>query len=208
MIIYKITNKINGKIYVGQTTRSLNERILEHARHNTIVVDKAMQKYGIDSFEIEQIDSASNIDELNEREKYWIKYYDCVVPNGYNQCNGGENTAGYHHKEESKRKMSKTKSAIYIGRNNPFFGKKHSDISKKKMSEQRKGMGHLSEEQVKRLRSSHYKVKVRNVETGEVFDSAKEAATKYGLKETHIIRVCKGKRNRTGGFHWCYEESQ
>ena len=44
----------------------------------------------------------------------------------------------------------------------------------------------------------------RNVDTGEVFDSVKKAAEKYGLKDTHISRVCKGKRKTTGGFKWEY----
>ena len=64
----------------------------------------------------------------------------------------------------------------------------------------------MTADQVERLRMSHHTVKVRNVETGEVFNSVKEAAREYNLKETHITRVCKGKRKTTGGFHWCYEE--
>ena len=61
-------------------------------------------------------------------------------------------------------------------------------------------MVHLTDEQVTNLRKPHHTVKVLNVETGEVFNSVKAAAEKYGLKDTHITRVCKGKRKRTGGF--------
>lgn len=208
MLIYKVTNEINGKIYIGQTCRTLSERMEEHKRHNKTAVDLAIQKYGIENFRVEQIDSASSIEELNEKEIYWIEYYNCLIPNGYNMCNGGSNTNGYHHREDSKKKMSVKKSMMYVGEGNPFYNKKHSEKSKMRMSEKRKGLAHLTDEQIMNLRKSHYTVNVRNIETGMIFSSIKEAATYYGLKETHITRVCKGKRKTTGGYHWCYEESQ
>lgn len=204
MVIYKATNKANGKIYIGQTARTLQERMAEHLRHHTTAFDKALQKYGADGFVVEQIDTAETLDELNQKEAYWIRFYGCVLPNGYNMCDGGGNTQGYHHSEESKRKMSKSKATIYIGADNPFHGKKHTEESKQKMSAARKGMAHLTEEQVAKIRLSHHTSKVRNVETDEVFCSIKEAAERYGLKDTHITRVCKGKRKTTGGFHWEY----
>ena len=204
MIIYKMTNKVNGKVYIGQTTRELDERTKEHIRHNEIIVDKAIQKYGIENFTVEQIDLAENIDELNQKEMYWIEHYDCIIPKGYNQCYGGNNTCGYHHKEESKQKMSIKKSQNYIGEGNPFYNKTHSEESRKKMSEARKGLKHLTEEQIKRLRESHHTVKVINVDTGEVFDSIKDAGLKYNIEPTHITRVCKGKRKTCGGDRWEY----
>lgn len=51
-------------------------RIKEHFRHSTIVVDKVVQKYGVDAFEIEVINYADTIHELNEKEQYWIQHYD------------------------------------------------------------------------------------------------------------------------------------
>lgn len=65
-------------------------------------------------------------------------------------------------------------------------------------------MAHFTDEQVANLGKSHHTVKVLNVETGEVFDSVKAAAEKYGLKDTHITHVCKGKRKRTRRFQWEY----
>ena len=205
MTIYKITNNINGKVYIGQTVRSVRERMEEHKRKCTTVIDKALRKYGAENFTVEEIDHASNVSELNEKEIYWIADFDSMVPKGYNQCLGGGNTLGYKHREESKRKMSDAKSISYVGSGNPFYGKTHSEESKKRMGDARKGLAHLTEEQVMTLRASHHKVRVRNIETGEVFESVKEAATTYNLKDTHITRVCKGKRKTTGNFHWCYE---
>ena len=114
MIIYKMTNKITGKVYIGQTVRELEERMQEHYRHDTIIVDKAIQKYGKDSFDVEIIDRADTIEELNQKEQFWIRHYDCITPKGYNQCFGGDNTMGYHHREESKQAMSEAKKEIYI----------------------------------------------------------------------------------------------
>ena len=72
------------------------------------------------------------------------------------------------------------------------------------MSEARKGLKHLTEEQIKRLRESHHTVKVINVDTGEVFGSIKDAGLKYNIEPTHITRVCKGKRKTCGGYRWEY----
>lgn len=204
MLIYRITNIKSGKVYIGQTVRTLEERMAEHARHSKTAIDAAIKKYGIDAFNVEVIDTAETVDELNEKERYWIQYYGCEKPNGYNLCEGGGNTRGYNHREASKAKMSIAKKKAYIGDGNPFYGKHHSEGSKAKMSASRKNMAHVSPEKLVNIRESHHKVKVRNVDTGEVFSSIKEAAEKYSIKETHITRVCKGRRNRTGGFRWEY----
>lgn len=199
-IIYKLKNKINGKIYIGQTIRSLDERIAEHSRKNTII-SRAIKKYGIENFIVSVIDEGKTIDELNKKEIHWISHYSSVIPNGYNQCYGGGNTVGYHHKKEHKMIMSEKKNGMYLGEENPFFGKTHSDEQKKKWSKQRKGkdMSKVTEASLEKTR-----VKVINLDNGIVFDSINEAADKYNLKATHISRVCRHKRKSTGGFRWMY----
>ena len=96
MLIYKITNRINGKVYIGQTTRPLTVRWKQHcnpANTNCIALHRAIQKYGKENFTVEQIDVACDIDELNEKEIYWIKFYDSVnSEKGYNLKVGGEHT--------------------------------------------------------------------------------------------------------------------
>lgn len=203
MIIYKITNNVNGKVYIGQTVRTLKERIGEHLRHNNLLVQKAIHKYGVDNFKFKVIDKAKNIDELNKKEMKWIGFYNCLVPFGYNQCIGGDNTIGFHHREESKQAMSIKKSEMYLGENNPFFGKTHSEEQRLKWSKERKGrnLDKAREASIKTIQR-----KVLNVETGEIFNSVKEAALKYNLKSTHITRVCRGKRKHTGGFEWKYTD--
>src|SRR5699024_9064489 len=105
MIIYLITNKKNGKQYVGQTTRTLRERELEHTRKNGLV-GSAIRKYGRENFDIRQIDSADSIELLNEKEIEWIEKLETKTPYGYNLCNGGNNTHGFNHREESRAIMA------------------------------------------------------------------------------------------------------
>jgi group I intron endonuclease len=105
MIVYKIENKINGDIYIGQTRNSVSGRISVHLRSN-FRVGNALRKYGIQSFEISVIDSADSAKVLNEKECYWIKKYNCKNPNGYNMTDGGEGTDGPN-TEEWKLKLRK-----------------------------------------------------------------------------------------------------
>ena len=94
MIIYKITNLMNNKVYIGLTTTPLNNRWCAHIRESRkshLHLYSAMRKYGIDSFKIEQIDSADSIEKLGELERYYIKLYKTDNPEfGYNNTRGGE----------------------------------------------------------------------------------------------------------------------
>ena len=95
MFIYKATNKINKKVYIGQTTQTLEERINQHNSHAyghqyNYHFHNAIRKYGAENFEYEIIeDNIKDIETLNKREKYWIKYYNSYY-NGYNSTLGGE----------------------------------------------------------------------------------------------------------------------
>ena len=111
MIIYRCILP-NGKMYIGQTSRELNERINEHLRKSKIKTERgydypfyrAIRKYGENSLKWEIIDNASTQEELNEKEKYWISYYNTYTNNGngYNQTLGGEGQNGLIHTEETK----------------------------------------------------------------------------------------------------------
>lgn len=206
MIIYKIINKINGMIYIGQTTRRLKERILEHVRHKETYIDKAMNKYGLDKFDIKTIDKAETIEELNQKEIYWIKYYNCIRPNGYNLCEGGGVTIGFKHSEESKKKMSETHRlrGNQKGEKNHFYGKHHSEEQKAKWKETRHLARHTKEVKEKMRHNRKDSRKVLNITTGKEFESISLAAEYYNLKDTHISRVCRGGRKRTGGYEWKY----
>lgn len=90
--IYKITNNINNKCYIGQSI-DIHRRWNAHKRQ---VVDnhlcRAFKKHGIENFSFEIIEECT-INELNEKEKYWIQYYDSYR-NGYNETTGGDGVSG------------------------------------------------------------------------------------------------------------------
>lgn len=153
MIIYKITNNVNGKLYIGQTTHSLKKRWGEHCRGipNT-AIKSAIKKYGKDSFTIEQLDTANTTDELNEKEIYWIEKLNTVTPNGYNLTHGGVKfrhgketlskmkglQAGNKHPMFGKHLSDSTKEKLrvaFTGKRNPFYGKHHSEKTKQKLRE-------------------------------------------------------------------------
>lgn len=93
--IYKITNRLNRKIYVGLTYRSIERRFLEHSKANT-PLGQAMRECGLENFMIEIIEECETLELAKKREQFWIKILNCKVPNGYNQSDGGE--IGYSRK--------------------------------------------------------------------------------------------------------------
>jgi len=109
--IYLIINLITDKKYVGQSI-NVNLRWKKHIYNskNNIMKSKflygAMNKYGINNFKIDIIENNIDMECINEREKYWIKYYNSLAPNGYNLTIGGEGTFGYKHTYITKCQLS------------------------------------------------------------------------------------------------------
>ena len=157
MFIYKITNIINQKFYIGKTVCPLYVRFSQH-KHGALKKQEnfyfynAIRKYGIENFKIELIEKVDSSNKLNEKEQYWIKK---LNPN-YNLSKGGEGNFGYKFTKKQKEYLSKIrkgkkfsdehkkslsiantgkKNPMYgkYGKLNPFYGKKHSDefINKK-----------------------------------------------------------------------------
>lgn len=152
MIVYKITNTINNKVYIGQTINSLESRWKCHLKKSSksLLVSRAIQKYGKENFTIEQIDSSETLDELNQKEIYWISFYQSTdVLKGYNIMSGGRNALLT---DESKLKISIKKK-----------GQRHTEETKRQMSESRKGRI-FSEETRKKISDSH-KGKIVSSET-------------------------------------------
>ena len=123
MFIYKITNIVNNKIYVGQTTESLEKRFKRHMGYQKESSDtkfyRAVRKYGVDNFKIEPIEEVKTQEELNKREEYWIRKLD-TVNKGYNSyyggfASGGDTLSNHHDLDSIKNKIRATK----LGGNNP-----------------------------------------------------------------------------------------
>lgn len=121
MIIYKITNKINGKAYIGQTVGELRKRWAVHCASNYCrALHNAIKKYGKDAFKLEVIKECSSHEEMNELEKNFIVEHKTRTPAGYNLKEGGSNGSP---SEETKAKMSAAHK-----------GKKHTDEARAKIS--------------------------------------------------------------------------
>lgn len=149
-VIYKITNTINGKIYVGQTSKTIEERFQNHIKkakaHTNRCLYDAMNHYGYDNFEIEQIEECGN-DILDEREKYWISTLNCMMPNGYNMTEGGgggDTWTDNPHKEETimkiilKTRGRKRSKESCEAQSKKFKGRKVSSESAKRAAETKK----------------------------------------------------------------------
>ena len=91
--IYKIQNLINDNVYIGQTVKTVEKRFQQHRNNydkpyfSQLTLYKAFKKYGLENFSFETIEEVPN-ELLDEREKYWIDYYDSYK-NGYNMTLGG-----------------------------------------------------------------------------------------------------------------------
>lgn len=107
--IYRITNDVDGKVYIGQTIRTTEARLQSHfdsakkPELQHIKFYRAINKYGAEHFKIEQIDSAHNQEELDEKERYWIQFHNSIDL-GYNTALGGE--GGNTYSERAKNKAS------------------------------------------------------------------------------------------------------
>lgn len=143
--IYMYKNKINGKCYIGQA-KNFNKRHEYHTaeRNNKFPIDKAFNKYGKENFEIIILkENLSTQCLMNFWECYYINKYD-VINNkkGYNISSGGSNGNNFIGKtEEEMKEIRKKMSASnwQKGENHSFYGKHHTNETKKKMSESKKG---------------------------------------------------------------------
>lgn len=174
--IYIIQNKNTKQKYIGQSV-NIEKRWIQHINAHDIQssrIEKAINKYGSDNFSFSILEELINDSELlNEREKYWIQYYNTYNDkNHYNLTPGGEfcpmkdiNIAkklskkmsgknasfyGKRHSQETINKMSQIKQ----GAKNPFFNKHHTDENKLKLSKMKNTSGYY---RVNKIKDKRYK---------------------------------------------------
>lgn len=212
--IYKITNKVNGKIYIGKTLKTIEGRWKDHVedyqrpRFEKRPLYSAMKKYGVENFSVEEVEECSS-EILSEREIYWIDFYDSFR-SGYNATKGGDGKPFID--EQEILKLWKD-------------GKSLKDIvevighSRAQTSQLLRNNGILSEDIIKRGHNKYYKsVKMIDINANQVlaiFPSTREAA-RYLIKElklspsneggisSHISEACRGKRKTCQGYKWQY----
>lgn len=198
MFVYKITNSVNGKVYIGITTKSVRSRWKAHlcnafVKNVNYYLYKAMRKYGKEAFSIETIHEAESLVDLLEAEKRFITECNSyATANGYNQTLGGEGVFGLKWKPEALENMRmRVKAWLSVPENHPMYGKKHSDESRRKMSESARNRPQVSEET---------RLKLSIVNTGRKMpkDAIERARQKrLGVKRTpeQIERIRLGRKS-------------
>lgn len=170
--IYMHKNKINGKVYIGQSC-NINVRWHPSSYQSSSYFFNAIQKYGWENFEHIILEDNLTINEADEKEQYYIKFYKSLNRNyGYNLKTGGN--AGYHLSKETKEKMRQSNKKFYQNHQEDF---------------------------IEKLEKAHKaaRKKVICLNNNKIFLSQIEAAKYAGLKNsTPISRCCSGERKTTG----------
>ena len=192
--IYEVTNTVNNKIYIGQTTKTVARRWQQHlsaakTTKETNALHNAIRKYGPDKFTIELVTTASSREELDRLEQTYISGFNTLSPHGYNLKNGGANGK---YSEETLLKMSKA-----------LKGKKawNKGMKMQKLDltvEQRKAISDRFRDKPSKRR------KPIQDATGRIFESISEASKILGISTSSISQVCLGRHKQAGGHSFSY----
>lgn len=150
--IYKITNLINKKSYIGQSVH-IHRRWYEHKKSSShSAISSAIKKYGEENFSFEILEKCT-IEELNEKEQYWIQYYNTITPNGYNIA---EDTQSIHTVYKSTDKQMILNIINDIKTSNATFTDiaERYNISKSTISKINNGVIHIQENETYPLRKT------------------------------------------------------
>lgn len=216
-LIYKHVNKINSKVYIGQTCLKLNARWgLNGSKYERYVVasnnDKipshfwsAIQKYGWDNFEHKVLIHGLTKEQADRWEKRLIKQWDLMNPQrGYNkQCGGSHGemsdiTKNKMSKSHIGKKLSEDTIKKLTGENNHFYGKHHTEESRKKMSESQRKIyeqGHTPWNKGKKCPqlsggNNPRAKKVMRLSDNRIYTSMQECAIDNNLARDTVIQHC------------------
>lgn len=210
--IYGIVNTKTGKWYVGQA-EDIKRRWGKHLRelrsgtHHSEKLQRSYEKHREGAFLFFILEECS-IGELDAREIFWIAEKDSFR-NGYNMTCGGGGVRGWAMPEAARKKISAALkcSAHWLGKKQPEHLNRRRSLAL--MGEKNHNFGKSpSEETREKMRKAHKgqqppnKRKVRCIETGIIYESAKAAALQLGLDHSSITKCCRGERELCGGFHW------
>lgn len=233
MIIYKITNTINGKIYIGQTRQvkpieRFNRHVRESKGPTTNYFHSAIRKYGKINFVFDIICCCKTLDDLNYMETYFIKHFNSTNKEfGYNLTTGGDSTEV---NLESVKKMQEVIKKQYENGRSPWNkGLKYKatseswnkglmgyklnhgyNVSKaltglKKTEDHRKNLSIAAFNRF--LKTKHIQSKnVICLELNIVFKSASQAARYFNTSQGCISNICRGERKSLSGRSFQYTD--
>lgn len=221
--IYKFTNIINGKVYIGKTI-NIDRRLKEHKYRSKYHKNKfgyALTKYGFDSFIFESILSINSTSKaklniiLNILEKSFIQKYDSYY-NGYNSTLGGDGCLGTIKSQESKKALSILKVGKSINKGNKASletRKKLSRISTERYKNIRRKpksiFKNIQSESCRKLQSNIKKKPIQQFTLDNTYikdwDSALDASLILDIQVDTIRKCCKNTRKTAGGFIWKYK---
>lgn len=183
MIIYKLTNIRNGKIYIGQDSKN-NPKYLGSG----VYLLNAQKKHGRDNFIKEIIEYCEDIDELNQKERYWIAFYNSTDPNiGYNLSPGGNSTLGWHMTDAQKLALSKERKGKKLSPETIAKLKLPGRGKGKKLSKEHKEK--ISKTSLGRITSQETKNKLSKANKGQIQKPDSEA-TRRKKSLSHIGKTC------------------
>ena len=204
--IYKITNDVNGKVYIGKTLRSVEERWKEHIqaskreRTEKRPLYRAMNKYGIEHFHVETVEECS-ADISEEREAFWIKEYNSFGKDGYNATIGGDGKSYVH------------RALIlwwWLGNFNITSISKFTGYCSDTVSQVLREYGVTTIEINSRANSAIKIPVLMFTKDGKFireFDCAYSASRFLNkpYSRYHIMEVCQGKRATASGYKWSFK---
>ena len=234
-IIYKATSKTSGKSYIGQTTTTLSNRISGH-KHKALYGNdlnnhfhNAIRKYGINDFVWEVIDTSDDYELLNEKEQYWINYFD-TINIGYNILAGGQsvnaNTEQFLLKCGSQYFYGYKVDGTYLGRflNQREFAQKY-DIAPAHVADL---LSHkynscngiiaikvdefseeLLQQKLQNAKNTFHPFVAIKLDTQEQFgpfNSIKECREYFHFKNNHIGEILKKQRKSQNGYTFKFIE--
>lgn len=224
--VYIITNIINNKVYIGSTTQSFRRRYTQHfyqlqtKNHCNEYLQNSWMKYGNSSFIFDILELCNKKDCLL-REQYWLDFYQSWNPEkGYNLLKNSNNSLGYKHKDETKKRMSdlkigkqshpNTKKAVLLAN----IGRPRTKEEKEKISIANKGKK-CSAESIEKRRlkviGTFFKNKRKiimfdyNFKILQIFESTKKCSEYISLSESQIRTICNGRSIQKKDYILMYE---
>ena len=196
--IYKITNDIDKKIYIGQTRNNIKYRWENHQWKGKNIgkpdtdypLYRAMNKYGLEHFSIEIVEQIED-EKLDEREIYWIKTLDCIAPKGYNCSTGGAGVSKY-----DKDLIIETfkKNNCHLTNTVNELGCSFPTVIKIIEGEGLESLGRYT---------AVYQISLEDGHIIQMYKSSIEAATEHNIAHNTLWCALNGERKTAAGYAWC-----